>query len=656
MRKLTGAGAPVSMLLRTDAPDVREAERGVVILINTSRTAETPPPLDPLPPAAGAPFDGARPIEDGARDALLGAGEVRLFRRGAHHGGRGPRAARTAALLTEALKAPRIAIERITPSVDGGAFPIKRIVGRPISRRSGYRDGRSRHPGRRAVVEGRRREGLDARAARRPSATTAGRRRFAPKRVGRHLYTIEAWRDDYASLVHEISVKHKAGVDIALELTEARQYLEAVNAKAVPCNTTALGKALQILHGDDAEASVQALSAPATVKAVAASAERAFRVQHPPLPLDVERPQAEICKLVRAVSALAVRRRQSPRHVRRRDRPPRRHPRDGFRRPLLPADPSHRREEPQGPQQHADARARRSRQSLCDRQPRGRARCDPSAARHARGFPPARRGGARERAGDRARLRDPVLAGSSVAAASIRTGSSGGRTARSSTPRTRRRSIRTSSTSISTAAIRPACGPRCATSCCSGPSKGVRIFRVDNPHTKPLPFWQWMIADVRARYPDVIFLSEAFTRPKMMYRLAKVGFSQSYTYFTWRNTKQELDRLSDRADHDRGEGILPAALLRQHARHQSVLPADLRPARLSHPRGARRNAVRPVGRLFGLRTLRGRAAARPRGISRLREVRDPRPRPERARQHRRRDHARSIASARRIRRCNRISA
>ena len=71
-------------------------------------------------------------------------------------------------------------------------------------------------------------------------------------------------------------------------------------------------------------------------------------------------------------------------------------------------------------------------------------------------------------------------------------------------------------------------------------NEGVRIFRVDNPHTKPLPFWQWMIADVRGRFPDVMFLSEAFTRPKMMYRLAKVGFSQSYSYFTWRNTRQEL--------------------------------------------------------------------------------------------------------------------
>ena len=70
--------------------------------------------------------------------------------------------------------------------------------------------------------------------------------------------------------------------------------------------------------------------------------------------------------------------------------------------------------------------------------------------------------------------------------------------------------------------------------------KGVKIFRVDNPHTKPLPFWEWMIGDIRDRHPDVVFLAEAFTRPKMMKRLAKVGFTQSYSYFTWRNTKQEL--------------------------------------------------------------------------------------------------------------------
>ncbi len=70
--------------------------------------------------------------------------------------------------------------------------------------------------------------------------------------------------------------------------------------------------------------------------------------------------------------------------------------------------------------------------------------------------------------------------------------------------------------------------------------QGVRIFRVDNPHTKPVPFWEWLIPEIQDRDPGVIFLAEAFTRPKMMRKLAKAGFTQSYTYFTWRNTKAEL--------------------------------------------------------------------------------------------------------------------
>jgi starch synthase (maltosyl-transferring) len=72
--------------------------------------------------------------------------------------------------------------------------------------------------------------------------------------------------------------------------------------------------------------------------------------------------------------------------------------------------------------------------------------------------------------------------------------------------------------------------------------QGVRIFRVDNPHTKPFVFWEWLIAEVRREHADVTFLSEAFTRPKVMYRLAKVGFTQSYTYFAWRNAKWELEQ------------------------------------------------------------------------------------------------------------------
>lgn len=75
---------------------------------------------------------------------------------------------------------------------------------------------------------------------------------------------------------------------------------------------------------------------------------------------------------------------------------------------------------------------------------------------------------------------------------------------------------------------------------CFWAEQGVRVFRVDNPHTKPFHFWEWLIAEVKRDYPEAIFLAEAFTRPKVMYYLAKLGFTQSYTYFAWRNTRWEL--------------------------------------------------------------------------------------------------------------------
>lgn len=82
---------------------------------------------------------------------------------------------------------------------------------------------------------------------------------------------------------------------------------------------------------------------------------------------------------------------------------------------------------------------------------------------------------------------------------------------------------------------------------------GVKMFRVDNPHTKSLRFWEWAIGDIKARHPDVLFLSEAFTRPKLMHRLAKLGFSQSYTYFTWRQTATELREYFTELAHGPGQ-------------------------------------------------------------------------------------------------------
>jgi len=86
---------------------------------------------------------------------------------------------------------------------------------------------------------------------------------------------------------------------------------------------------------------------------------------------------------------------------------------------------------------------------------------------------------------------------------------------------------------------------------------GIRIFRVDNPHTKPLDFWEWLIHTVNADDPGIVFLAEAFTRPAVMRTLAKVGFQQSYTYFTWRNTKTELEEFLDSLAHETADYLRP---------------------------------------------------------------------------------------------------
>jgi starch synthase (maltosyl-transferring) len=88
-------------------------------------------------------------------------------------------------------------------------------------------------------------------------------------------------------------------------------------------------------------------------------------------------------------------------------------------------------------------------------------------------------------------------------------------------------------------------------------SLGVKIFRVDNPHTKPLQFWEWLLHKVNTEYPDVVFLAEAFTRPPMMHALAQLGFQQSYTYFTWRNTKEELAEYLVELSHETSDFLRP---------------------------------------------------------------------------------------------------
>ena len=139
--------------------------------------------------------------------------------------------------------------------------------------------------------------------------------------------------------------------------------------------------------------------------------------------------------------------------------------------------------------------------------------------------------------------------------------------------------------------------------------RGVTVFRVDNPHTKPTAFWEWLIREVRRKHPEVLFLAEAFTRPSMMTTLAKLGFAQSYTYFTWKNTKSELQEYMLQLV--AWSAVLPAERVREHAGHPPRVPAGRRPAGVRGAARAGGDALSVVRDLLGLRVVRERARSRP---------------------------------------------
>ena len=171
-------------------------------------------------------------------------------------------------------------------------------------------------------------------------------------------------------------------------------------------------------------------------------------------------------------------------------------------------------------------RSRRPGFAVGDRLRGRRPRRDPPGARHLRGLRVLRRPGARGRPRGRDRPRPAGVAGPPVGEGPPEVVRRSAPTARSRTPRTRRRSTRTSTRSTSTTTPR-ASTPRCCGSSEAVDLHGVTVFRVDNPHTKPVNFWEYLLGEIRKTDPDVVFLSEAFTRRPMMRELAKVGFHQS---------------------------------------------------------------------------------------------------------------------------------
>ncbi|PMS37257.1 starch synthase (maltosyl-transferring) [Trinickia symbiotica] len=579
LRALSGAGANVAALLRGECRDLRNAREAALLIANPD--LNTPAFVDPARFLDGVPgsFTAFKPMTSACTTPaeplepfLLAPGEARLFRASANPSvtmRHGSKRAATAAIL-EAIAAPRIAIESVSPSIDGGRFVAKRVVGEEVEISAAiFGEGHDKIAAAviwRAVDEVAWRETSMTPAE--PAGLDLWHARITPTRVGRYEFTVIAWRDDFASLVDHVRKKLNANQAVDLELEEARHFIARVLAEAETADATgehqeirhehraheaqrtAIDRlkelATQFMHASS-PARLDLLLAPETAEVVALARHRPFLSRDATVyRIDAERSAARFASWYEIF-------------------------------PRSMSDDANR----HGTFDDVIAKLPRIRDMGFD----------------VLYFPPIHPIGKVNRKGRNNTLNaQPGDVGSPYAIGS----EEGGHTAvhpELGTLDDFKRMLRAAhehgleialdfaiqcapdhpwlSEHASWFAWRPDGTLRYAE---NPPKKyqdivnpefyahdakpalwlalrdvisfwidaGVRIFRVDNPHTKPLPFWEWMIADIRAQHPDIIFLSEAFTRPRLMYRLAKLGFSQSYTYFTWRESKRDfIDYLTE---------------------------------------------------------------------------------------------------------------
>ncbi|MEX3628219.1 MAG: maltotransferase domain-containing protein [Burkholderia sp.] len=588
---LSGADAAVTVLLRGDSDWLEQADEALLIALNpeldapgavdpdclagvpgaftrfaplsAGRRAKTAPlgPLTLMPgdvsllrAARAKPVKPGKELKDGdqtrngkgadtaksgkpAKDAASTQAEAGSRRRG--------RSAAQAALAA-ALEADRIAIERIEPSVDDGRFAAKRVVGEAMRVSATLVvDGHARLG---AAVAFRAADEADWREL--PLAPLGNDRWQATiplDRIGRHQFRILAWRDDWGSLVDDIGKKHAAGQEIALELQEARALLAAAlktnpHETEDPRRDTRAAQALaKAFDSSDASGQLALLLAPDSATVYAALYRRSALTRDSRLhPVEVERRAARFgswYEMFPRSAADDVQRHGSfedvARHLPRiREM--------GF--DVLYFPPIH----PIG------LTARKGRNNSL------RAGPEDVGSPYAIGSPIGGHTELHPSLGTLGAFRSLVEAahahGIEIALDfAIQCSPDHPWLARhpgwfawrpdgslrfAENPPKRYQDIVNPDFYASDAM--PELWVALRDVILHWVDAGVKLFRVDNPHAKPLPFWAWLIEDVRTRHPDVVFLSEAFTRPAMMYRLAKLGFSQSYTYFTWRESKHEL--------------------------------------------------------------------------------------------------------------------
>jgi len=540
MRPLTAPGAPVLAVVRA-AGDLRVAESATLVVANTSRhAAATLAPEIILPGIAGGPV----PFRDAEGEALvpgvpvaLPPGAVRVMR--AERASPVIRLPATRMPPEQGVVIPRIGIEAVTPLVDGGRFPVKRTVGEVVTVEADI------------VADTHATFGVallwrtvDEKNWRQVRMTPLGNDRwtasFPLERMGRHVFAVEAWLDVFAGYRDELSKKHAAGVPVSLELEEGRR-LVAKAAERIGAAKKSLGILSKAIEKAPETERLALLLAPETARLMAVADDRPHRVrQNPPGGVDAERIAARFASwyeiFPRSQSGSEERHgtlddviRQLPR-VRAM----------GF--DVLYFPPIH----PIG------RKNRKGRNNTLTPGP------DDVGSPYAIG---SEEGGhetlhpALGTMDDFRRLRDEAHAHGLELALDFAIQCApdhpwlrehpewfdwrpDGTIKYAENPPKKYEDI--VNVDFYAAGAKPSLWVALYESVRFWVGQGVKIFRVDNPHTKPLPFWEWMIGEIKAENPDVLFLSEAFTRPKVMYRLAKSGFTQSYTYFTWRETKAEM--------------------------------------------------------------------------------------------------------------------
>jgi starch synthase (maltosyl-transferring) len=441
--------------------------------------------------------------------------------------------------LSQALLLPRIAIEDVVPTVDGGQFAVKAVAGQELLVSAKvFADGHDKL----AVLLAWKNLG-DAdwqRTVMTDKGNDAWQGRLRVGDQGRYVYRIEAWIDQFASFCYELEKKFVAGVSIDLELQEGRaQVLHAIERSQddVAMGLTALHEELLHLSNDG---QVERFLKPATARLMRKADHHAYLSHSYDYPLEVERGLAQFASWYELFPRSATD--QASRHGTFNDV----HSRLPMIRdmgfdvlyfpPIHPIGRSYRK----GPNNALMAGP------------------DDPGSPYAIGSEEGGHEAIHSQLGSREDFRRLVGAaaehGLEIALDfAIQCSQdhpwlqehpgwfnwrSDGSIKYAENPPKKYQDI--VNVDFYAAEAIPSLWVELRDIVLGWVAEGVKIFRVDNPHTKPLPFWQWLIADVRGAHPEVMFLAEAFTTLAMMARLGKVGYSQSYTYFTWRNTKAEL--------------------------------------------------------------------------------------------------------------------